>query len=74
MDPKAISLLIYFSTIYKNYFKNIFYNRYKYKNILKLLTSFIIIKPYIKYIKVGDSIELTTYKDNLMTGKTNSIT
>lgn len=74
MDFKAISSLIYFFTIYKNYFEDIFYNRYKHKNILKLLTSFIIIKPCVKYIKVGGSIELASHKDNSMTGETNSIT
>lgn len=64
MDPKAISLMILFLTIHKKHFKDILHNRFKPKNILKLSTSFTIIKLYIKYIKVRDNIELATHKDN----------
>lgn len=74
MDPKAISLIVCFSTIHKKHFENILHNRFKPENILKLFTSFTTIKSPIKYIKVGDSIKLTTHKDDSTTREVKSIT
>ena len=70
MDPKAISLLVRFPTIHK---KDILHNRFKPENILKLSTSFTTIKT-VKYIKVGDSIELETHEDDSTAGEAKSIT
>lgn len=63
-DPKTISLIVCFPTIYKKHFEDILYIRFKPKNILKLSTSFITIKPHVKYIKLGDNIELATHQNN----------
>ena len=73
MDPKTIFLVVCFPTIHKKYFKDILHNRFKPKNILKLSTSFTTIKLRVKYIKVGDSIELATHKNNSTTSETKSI-
>ena len=74
MDPKAISLIVRFSTIHNEYFEDILHNPFKHKNVLKLSTSFTTIKPWVKYIKVGDSIELATHKDDSTAGEAKSIT
>ena len=74
MDPKAISLLVRFPTIHKEHFEDILHNRFKPENILKLSTSFTTIKPRVKYIKVGDSIELATHEDDSTAGEAKSIT
>lgn len=74
MNPKAISFLIHFLIIYKKLFNNILYNQFKPENILKLSTSFTSMKPWVKYIKVGDNIELPTYENNSMAKKAKSIT
>ena len=74
MNPKAISLLVRFPTIHKEHFEDILHNRFKPENILKLSTSFTTIKPRVKYIKVGDSIELATHEDDSTAGEAKSIT
>ena len=74
MDPKAISLLVRFPTIHKEHFEDILHNRFKPENILKLSTSFTTIKARVKYIKVGDSIELATHEDDSTAGEAKSIT
>ena len=74
MDPKAISLIICFPTIHKEHFEDILHNRFKPKIILKRSTSFTIIKLCVKYIKVGDSIELATHEDNSTASEAKSIT
>lgn len=73
IKPKAISLIVCFSTIHKKHFKDILYNRFKLKNILKLSTSFTTMKPHVIYIKVGDSIELATHEDNFTASEAKSI-
>ena len=74
MDPKAISLIVCFPTIYKEHFEDILYNCFKPENILKLSTSFITIKSCVKYIKVGDSIELATHENDSTISEAKSIT
>lgn len=74
IDFKTISLLICFFTIYKEYFEDIPYNQFKPKNLLKLSIIFTIIKSCVKYIKMEDSIELATHKDNSITGEPKIIT
>ncbi|MCJ1346539.1 hypothetical protein MMC31_004757 [Peltigera leucophlebia] len=74
MDPKAISLLVRFPTIHKEQFEDILHSRFKPENILKLSTSFTTIKARVKYIKVGDSIELATHEDESTAGEAKSIT
>ena len=74
MDPKAISLIVYFPTIHKEHFEDILHNRFKPENILKLSTIFTTIKPRVKYIKVGDIIELATHEDDSTASKAKSIT
>lgn len=69
MDPKAISLLVRYPTIHKEHFEDILHNRFKPKNMLKLSTSFAIINLRVKYIKVGDSIELATHEDDSAAGE-----
>lgn len=73
MDTKAISLLICYSIIHKEHFEDILHNRFKPENILKLSTNFATIKPWVRYIKVGDSIELATHKDDSTMGEAKSI-
>ena len=74
MDLKNIYLIVCFPIIHKEHFENILHNYFKPKNILKLSTSFITIKPRIKYIKVGDSIKLATHEDNSTVSQVKSIT
>lgn len=74
MDPKAIFLIVRFPTIHKEHFEDILHNYFKPKNVLKLSTSFTTIKPRVKYIKVGDSIELATHEDDSTAGEAKSIT
>lgn len=73
-DSKAIFLLVCLLIIYKDQFEDIFYNRFKSKNILKLSTSYTIIKHRVKYIKVGDNIELETHNNNYIANEAKSIT
>lgn len=73
IDPKTISLIVCFPTIDKKHFEDILYIHFKPKNILKLSTSFITIKPHIKYIKVGDNIELATHQNDSMASKAKNI-
>ncbi len=74
MDPKTISLIICFPTIYKEHLEDILHNRFKSENILKQSASFTTIKLHVKYIKVGDSIELATYENNSTANEAKSIT
>lgn len=74
IDLKAIYMLISFLIIHKKHFKDIFYYSFKLKNVLKLLTSFIIIKSWINYIKLENSIKLAIYGDNFLTDEEKSIT
>ncbi len=69
IDSKAISLIIRFPTIHKEYFEYILHNRFKPENILKLSTSFTTIKPHVKYIKMGDSVKLATHEDDFTTSE-----
>ena len=74
MEPKAISLAVRFPTIHKEHFEDMLHNRFKPENILKLSTSFTTIKPWVKYTKVRDSIELATHEDDSTAGEAEGIT
>lgn len=74
MDPKTISLIICFPTIYKKHLEDILYNCFKLENILKLSTSFTTFKLRVKYIKMGDSIELAIHENNSTANEAKSIT
>lgn len=66
--------LFAYPIIHEEHFEDILHNRFKPENILKLSTSFATIKPRVKYIKVGDSIELATHEDDSTAGEAKSIT
>lgn len=66
MDSQAVFLLFYFPTIHKKHFSNVLHNFFKPEKILKLFTSFILIKLRVKFIKVGKDIKQATYKNDLL--------
>lgn len=73
-NPKPFLWFVRFPTMRKEHFEDILDNRCKPENILKLSTSLTKIKPWVKYTKVGDSIELATHEDDSTAGEAKSIT